>query len=170
MIEQVTFQTIFQFLQTVGILTAVYYYIMTLRNAERARQREMIFQRFQSFDIPYARAWGDVMFRDPEEWTEVYDPRENLETFANMAFLQSRLQSLGVMLRERVIDPDLLYQIFTPVSILNAWEHYKANIEARRERLNDPTLFEAFEYLSDETRKRYPDLVITRSRWGYESE
>jgi hypothetical protein len=46
MVEQVTFQTIFQFLQTVGILTAVYYYIMTLRNAERARQREMIFQRF----------------------------------------------------------------------------------------------------------------------------
>jgi hypothetical protein len=31
MVEQVTFQTIFQFLQTVGILVGVFYYIMTIR-------------------------------------------------------------------------------------------------------------------------------------------
>ena len=30
MVEQVAFQTVFQFLQTVGILVGVFYYIMTL--------------------------------------------------------------------------------------------------------------------------------------------
>jgi hypothetical protein len=171
MVEQVTFQTIFQFLQTVGILTAVFYYIMTLRNVERARQRETIFQRIQSFDLPYARAWGDVMFKDvstPEKWYEAYDPNENPETWANMAFLQNRYQSLGVMLREKIVDPDLLFQMFNPGSIITAWEHYRDNILARRKSRNQPALFEGFEYLAEEARKRYPEITPFRAQWGYE--
>jgi hypothetical protein len=38
MAEQITFQTIFQFLQTVGILVGVYYYIMTIRTNQRNQE------------------------------------------------------------------------------------------------------------------------------------
>jgi len=38
MVEQVTFQTIFQFLQTLGILVGVFYYIMTIRTNQRNQE------------------------------------------------------------------------------------------------------------------------------------
>lgn len=74
------------------------------------------------------------------------------------------------MVREKVVDPELLFQIFNPMSIISAWEHYRENIESRRESGNQPSLFDAFEYLAEEAGKRYPDLKIGRPRWGYETE
>jgi hypothetical protein len=38
MVEQITFQTIFQFLQTVGILVGVFYYISTIRTNQRNQE------------------------------------------------------------------------------------------------------------------------------------
>jgi hypothetical protein len=38
MVEQVTFQTLFQFLQTVGILVGVFYYIMTIKANQRNQE------------------------------------------------------------------------------------------------------------------------------------
>ena len=38
MVEQVTFQILFQFLQTVGILVGVFYYIMTIRTNQRNQE------------------------------------------------------------------------------------------------------------------------------------
>jgi len=38
MVEQVTFQVLFQFLQTVGILVGVFYYIMTIRTNQRNQE------------------------------------------------------------------------------------------------------------------------------------
>jgi hypothetical protein len=38
MVEQLTFQTVFQFLQTVGILVGVFYYIMTIRANQRNQE------------------------------------------------------------------------------------------------------------------------------------
>jgi hypothetical protein len=49
MVEQITFQTIFQFLQTVGILVGVFYYIMTLRNSQRTQQQQLETRQAQLF-------------------------------------------------------------------------------------------------------------------------
>lgn len=38
MVEQVTFQTLFQFLQTVGFLVGVFYYITTIRTNQRNQE------------------------------------------------------------------------------------------------------------------------------------
>ena len=172
---EITLSILLQLVQTIGILVGIIYYITIMRNtqrnqelslkvqedAERARQREMIFLRFQSFDLPYARAWGDVMYKDVstiEEWREVYDPRVNLDTYANMVFLQNRYQSLGIMLRERVISPEMLFQLFNPASIMLAWEHYKVSILYRRENDDQPNLFDGFEYLAEEASKMLPEF------------
>jgi hypothetical protein len=40
MVEQITFQTIFQFLQTAGILIGIGYHVTTLRNARAQMWRE----------------------------------------------------------------------------------------------------------------------------------
>lgn len=162
MVEPITFQTIFQFLQTVGILTAVFYYITTLRNAERAKNRDLLFQRIQSFDKPFSLAWGDVMSQNMKDkkWDDVFDPRKNLSLYANMTFLRNRYQMLGLMLKENYIESDLLFRMYNPKSIMHAWTHYEKNINDRRTSNNQPYLFSDFEYLANEAKKRHPEIIL----------
>jgi hypothetical protein len=97
-----------------------------------------------------------------EEWIKVYDPFKDPELFAEAIFIRNRFQNLGVMLKEGVVDSDLLYKIHTPSSIIITWEHYKPNILARRIENNDPNHMIEFEYLYNETKKRYPEITPTR--------
>ncbi len=76
-----------------------------------------------------------------------------------MIFIQSRFQSLGVMFKEGFIEPELLYKIYSPHTIMLTWEHYLPNLVSRRKELNDPNLHSDFEYLYNETKKRYPDII-----------
>jgi hypothetical protein len=175
----VSYQMVLSTIQTISLVVGIIYYITIMRNqqrtreqalkaqieSEKARQRELIFQRLQHFDYSFTRAWGDVIFKDPEKWVEVYDPNENLEAWTNMAYLQNRYNNLGIMLKEGVIEPELLFKIFNPGGILSAWAHYKDNITTRRERYGPPNLFEGFEYLAQTAMERYPDLEPRRPRW-----
>ena len=102
------------------------------------------------------------MFKKPsnnEEWNQTYDPIINPELFTDMIFIRTRYQSLGVMLKKKVIEPALLYKIYTPHSILITWEHYRQNVLARREDTNDPNQLSEFGYLYEETKKRCPDIT-----------
>ncbi len=155
--------------QTVSILFAgmsiaasILYYAQVLRNTGKARQRELIFLRFQSFPLEWSKAWTNVIFNGGnslEDWQQYFNPTEKPENFADMLFLQTRYQNIGLMLKEDVIDPDLLFNIYQPRSIMVAWEHYEPNIRYRREVTNNPKLLEWFEYLYLEVKKRAPHIT-----------
>ena len=145
-----------------SIAASIVYYTSIIRNQNMTRQKEQVQLRIQSADQDYHRAWTNVMFKRPsnnEEWHQIYDPIKDPELFADMIFIRTRYQSLGVMLKEKVIEPDLLYKIYTPSSILFTWEHYRENVLARRVETNDPNQLSEFEYLYEETKKRYPDIT-----------
>ena len=144
-----------------GVIIALIYYTQVLRNQEKARHRENVQLRIQSADLSYSRAWTNVLFKKAntrEEWKEIYHPIKDPELFAYMIFIQLRFQNLGIMLRDKIIDPDLLFRMYQPSSILASWEHYLPNVLARREELNEPDLLKEFEYLYNETKKRFPDV------------
>ena len=155
-------ESLLDWVPAIGVTIALIYYAQVLRNQERARQRDQLQLRIQSADLPYARAWTNVIFKkatNREEWMEVYNPFTDPELFAEMIFIQARFQSLGVMLKEKIIDPELLYRIYQPSSILATWEHYRPNVLARREELNDPNLMSEFESLYNATREKYPNVI-----------
>jgi hypothetical protein len=141
-----------------GVIAGFTYYVLTVRNAQKSRQREQVFLRFQSFDMPYMRAVEDLMNQD---WTGTYEDYMNHspESKANYNFLSTRYQQVGIMLKENMMDPDLLYQIFNPRFIMRFWEKIEKNIRSHREGNNHPTHLAAFEYLYNETKKRYPDII-----------
>jgi hypothetical protein len=156
-----TLETLLNIVPALSVLIALVYYTQVLRNQEKARQRDQLHLRIQSADIPYSRAWTNVLFKNAstrEEWKEIYHPTKDPVLFADMIFIQNRFQSLGIMLKDKIIDPDLLYRIYQPNSILVTWEHYRPNILARREEINDPNILGDFEYLYNETVKRFPDI------------
>jgi len=165
MVEQVTFQTIFQFLQTVGILTAVYYYIMTLRNTSKTRQRELIYQKLQSLSLEYARTFNEVMLMrdwdDAEDWERKYDRHHNLEAYSKWNYITRLYGLAGLFLREGA-NPDLIFTLYPDGAVINLWELYEPVVQHIRERTNNPKRLTDLEFLYTEAKKRRPELHLTK--------
>ena len=155
-------------LQTISILftglsvsLAAFYYINILRSNNEARQRELMYLRFQYMDLEYMETYTYVMSKTintHEEFREHFDPVMKPEAFAKYIFLGTRYQNLGMMLQEGKIDADLLFKIYTPRAIMQIWEKIYPHEMETRERFNDPGHYVAFEYLYKEAKKRYPDI------------
>ena len=82
---EITLPIVLQIIQTVSLIIGIVYYISIMRNqqrtrelslkareeAEKARQRDMIIQRSQSYGLEYMRAYTDV--RGMTDWVDAED-------------------------------------------------------------------------------------------------
>jgi hypothetical protein len=174
---ELTLSVFLQIVQTVGVLVGIVYYITIMRTnqktrelslkaqeaAEKARKREMIMLRSQTYTMEYARAF--IEYERMEEWTTVeefderYGIRNNPEAFANVIYIRNLFNSAGLMLKEEGVDPELLFQLYAPGAVVSLWEKQLMHVESVRERFNYPELYSGFEYLYNEAKKRFPDIT-----------
>ena len=168
---EITYQMVLNTIQTVSLVVGIIYYITIMRNqqrtretslklqeeAEKSRQREMIFLRFQGFDKTYHEASSDVM---SQEWGSTMDDyrKHSLESRTNFNYVQVKYNNLGIMLKYEMMDPDLFYQVFPIGNIIRFWEKMENIILDYRETTKDNTYNEGFEYLYNEAKKRFPDI------------
>jgi len=152
----ITVENILNIVPAVGVIIALIYYTQTLRNTEKSRQREQVFIRLESFGMTYNRAIDHIM----NDWTGEDDYHSlDKETRINWNFISTRYQNVGVMLREKMIDQKLLYQTFSPRAIISLWEKSEHLVRDNRETNKYTTYMDAFEYLYNETKKRFPDII-----------
>jgi len=167
MVEQVAFQTIFQFLQTVGILVGVFYYIMTIRTNQRnqeiaqknqelqleSRNLQLFMQLYQQMSSPEAYQtvmeimyydWGDI-----DDFLLKYGERNNVVAYGKYMSIMRRYNTIGLLMRDKHIDPELLWD-YIGDSVIAMWDKYGEIIREMRVRLNQPTFLEWFESLVNE--------------------
>jgi hypothetical protein len=167
----VEIQTISILFAGLSICLAAFYYINILKSNNEARQRELMYLRFQYNDLEYMETFTYVMskpIKTHEEFREHFDPIEKPEAFAKYIFLGTRYQNLGLMLQEGKIDADLLFKIFTPRTIMQIWEKILPHESETRKRFNDPDHYSAFEYLYNEAKKRHPE--IQPKQYGFSTQ
>ena len=159
---EITLPIVLQIIQTVSISLGIIYYLFIMRNIQKTRQRDNLFLRFQSFDRTFADAEED--FRDQEWGTTMVDYRnQSSESRASFNYLQDKYNTIGIMLKEKMIGPDLFYQLFPPLQTIAFWERIEPIIKDYRERTNDTMYNAAFEYMYNDAVKRFPDIRV-RSR------
>jgi hypothetical protein len=118
MIEQITFQTIFQFLQTVGILVGVFYYIMTIRSNQRSQKQAVETRQAQLFSQYYLRCTTpefqiaerdllELQFDTPKEFIDKYGPRSNSKVYEDFLQVFGLMEGLAVLVREDLITSGL---------------------------------------------------------------
>ena len=89
----------------------IFYYLFIMRNIQKSRHRDNLFMRFQSFERTFAEAEED--FRDQDWGTTMDDYRkQSPESRASFNYLQDRYNNIGIMLKENMMEPDLLYHFF----------------------------------------------------------
>ena len=161
---EITLPIVLQIIQTVSISVGIIYYLFIMRNVQKSRQRDNLFFRFQSFDKTYNEAREYFADEDWESSTMEDYRNRSAESRANFNYLHMRLNNIGIMLKEKMMEPDLFYQLFPPLQSMFVWERIEPIIKDYRERTNDTMYNTACEYMYNDAMKRFPHLISTRAR------
>ena len=159
MVEQVTFQTVFQFLQTVGILVGVFYYITSLRNQDRSRQIQII--RGVSSE---SHSWGFLSweFDDYDDFVSRHGQETDPEGYDDFLTWFNKMEEYGVYVREGLLDVRLVC-LFSGGTMRRSWEKYRDIVYEERRRLGAPRRFIEAEFLYEKIVEygiSHPELEI----------
>jgi hypothetical protein len=152
-VEEVTFQTIFQFLQTIGILVGVSYYIISLRNQEKARQVQTFHLITQGVSNTNIEMINEVL---QYEWEDYHDFMTKYGGYANVEKLNTRVKcwnyfdSVGYLFKKGLISRDIVFMFNQAAGAHWMWKKFEPIIEEIRIRYNLPNLGVNWEYLVDE--------------------
>lgn len=169
MVEQITFQTIFQFLQTVSIMVGIAYYLMILQNQQKAQKTQQENRQISTYiqtvgfrDANYMKAYGDIMYFQKydsyEDWRRKYHPSgeewkdENKDSWANFFAIGNIGQSIGLLVAQGVISPELVYEQ-EGEHIIDLWERMEPIIIGTRKDSQMQSFFSYYEYLYKEMKK-----------------
>jgi hypothetical protein len=155
MVEQVIFQTVFQFLQTLGILVGVFYYIMVLRNQSKTRQIQLIMQLSDSYTEEFSRKGVELLdmeWKDYDEFERKYGSDNNPDNFAMRVTSWNRFNTQGQLLMNRLIDADTIFGANRQAAMFH-WKKFGEVIKEIRRRYNMPLFCTGFEYLANENSK-----------------
>jgi uncharacterized membrane protein len=163
MVEQVTFQTIISLLTLISLTIGVIYYIMSLRNQNKARQAQLLMNMYNALTASevadYEFMLRNLEMKGIQDWEKIMDNREQYRAFN---FWLVYYEGIGVMVREGYVEIGLVAKLLSG-NIIWFWERYGEGIYNLRKELNWPRYSIELEYLHDkvvEYKKRNPDLEI----------
>jgi hypothetical protein len=148
----------------VGLTASIIYYATIIQNANKARQRELIYQRIPTINADFYNNWRRLFTAKWQTYQEFQEYiSENPREYGYFAFITITLNSVGLLLKENVIDPERIFSVYTPNMTITTWNRSYPVIKVWREGYGYSELYSGLEYLYNEARKRYPDM-----RWGKE--
>ena len=160
---EITYQMVLSTLQTAGLLVGISYYILSLRNQNRARKTQLYLQLVNKFSqSDYIEAQGK--FNDLE-WSTAEDLIEdfrNLEGRKTIATLGNWYEGLGVLVRENLLDIRVVSLLLTGL-VIQFWEKFIPVIDGAREAWESPRVFIEAEYLYNQLKKyikEHPEIQV----------
>ncbi len=133
-----------------SVVLAAIYYISQIRHQTRIRQTDLVTRLYSQFTShEFQKTWNDVLKREAKDYSD-YEKKYGLADTLTVGMF---FEGIGILLKRKLIDIELVDDMFTS-SIKMTWEKMRDNtLEARKVR-NQPEIFEWFEYLYDEVKKR----------------
>ena len=154
-----TLQTISILTSGMGLVIALVYYTLTLRNQNRTLQAQLLLQIYNKFDTPEkTKAINTVFaweFRDYDEYMEKY--YSDYDTFSSVI---SFYEGVGVLVKTRKLPIGDIYLMIGGFTIL-LWEKFEPIKNQIREFYNYPSWASETEYLYNELikyREKHPEL------------
>ena len=175
---EITYQMVLSTLQTAGILVGIFYYIMTLRNAEKARELTLksqehatetrqaqlymqFFNRFSSEEgSDRALELLETEWENYEDFDRKYGIKNNRKFTAKRNQVFTEHDVIGYLLHKGLLDIDMVYQMNGYATTL-VWNHFESIIKEQRRQFGWSDWMMWFEYLANEIneyRKNKPRL------------
>ena len=150
-----------------GIVVGMFRGVMELKDIRKTRRAELGMRFYENMtEKDQYRLWVDVVFKQDftshREWLEKYGPQVDPEAASTTFALLALYNSAGFLLKEGLVDAGLLFSYVAPITVFRALMKLEPLVRAWREKNNDPTFFESFEHLFEETRNRYSEMTVFR--------
>lgn len=116
----------------------------------------------QKLDRTHYQAWANVLtikYETVEEWREKYGVENNPDMYADWCYIGAFYHNLGHLLKKGLIDPDTVFELYPPASIIRVWRRYEMVVEEQNNRIGTK-LWVNFKYLKEESERRFPELKI----------
>jgi hypothetical protein len=156
----VTVETVSIVFTALSISLAAFYYINTLRNTQRNQQLAMETRKAQHYIQMLQTVSTDeflrrtlellsIEFRDYDDFYEMTTDYES-ETGAKFSAYTTWLNGFGHMLKEGLIDREMISNFGQGIQYIRAWDSWRPYILEYRERRNLPLYMSGLEYLAEE--------------------
>ena len=138
---------------TAGVLIAVVYYILDMRNQRLVRQTDLIMKLYSRYGSEaFQKSMDKLRQRDLKDLDYLQK-----HSFAEWVAVGTFFEGVGILLHRKLRDIGLVDDLFTaPVNM--AWDMMKDSIIEVRKQYGQPTIFEWFEDLYNELKKREQKL------------
>jgi len=168
MVELVVLQSLSYMAGALGVCVAAVYYVMNIRNAEKARRREIIFRKLPTQDRYYYDAFYTVAkmtdFNTPEEFREKYNHWVKHDAFCKLMYILNNYNLVGMLLVEKLASPEEIFQIYPPNMLVGFYEKFEFIVKRNRMNMSgeeaNPEFFRSLEMLYREAKRRYPKLDV----------
>jgi hypothetical protein len=156
-----------------GVLVGIIYYILDMRNQKKMREIEIETRQAQLFMEVFNNFITKEKMRDENEviwqwkWKDFddfwkkYGPITNNEAFTKWDSLETYIKGVGVLVKRKLIDPDLVKDLMG-TSIVLHWERFGSVIKEIR-RTQWPHAYEWYEELYNEMKKREQKLQPSKA-------
>ena len=141
----------------VGVLAGLTYYIMTVRNQNKARQTQTLMQlRERWLDKEWTADYVELLesnWDDYDDYLKKYDSAVNRDHYTKRYRMWTFYDGIGYHLHKGLIDRESVYHLMQGLGAGMQWRKWKSVIEEYRRRYDNPDWWIWFEYLADEESK-----------------
>jgi len=153
MVDILLLQTVSIVIASAGVFVAAIYYILQIRHQTKTRQTDLVMRLYSTFGSrEHMEAYREIMAmeaKDFDKLPEKYAPIQSTTVSTVCAFYEG----IGVLLHRRLIDIKLVDDLFS-TPIIQIWEKTEHWVKENRKRWKRPQIWEYFEYLYNEMKKR----------------
>ena len=140
-----------------GVIAGFTYYVITVRNQNRARKTQTLMQlREPWLDKEWSADYMELIessWTDYNDFTQKYDSRVNRDHYTKRYRLWTFYDGIGYHLHLGLIDRDSVYHLLQGLGAGMLWQKWKPIIEEHRKRWDNPDWWIWFEYLANEESK-----------------
>ena len=158
--------TISVIVASASVIIGAIYYILETRHQRRVRQTENIIRLSPWFNMSAKEIQEtinsvcSVEYTSTEEYFQKYSGKPEQ---MSLKMLGNYLEGVGVLVSRKLVETDLVYDFWGDIA-LSTWENNEKIIFAMRERSGEPRMFEYWERLSKEMRRRKEIAGIVKPR------
>jgi hypothetical protein len=138
----------------IGVIVGVAFTVLQLRDFVKTRHIDLVMRLYSTFGSKeYLEASRRVSLasKDHDAFLKKYG-------YVDVVLVGTLFEGIGILLKRKLMDIELIDDLFSE-PVRNSWRTMKPIIEIYRKSLNQPRIFEWFEYLAAEMQKREQQLA-----------
>jgi len=161
----VDIQTVSIAIASASVVAGVVYYALQIRHQGKVRQTDLVIKlSSDSGSREFTESYVEAMsaeFKDYDDFVSKYGKPIGKNPVSVAVLMMCNFhEQIGILLRNKLIDPYLVFELF---AVALVWEKMKPIVEGMRKEYDEPRLYEWFEYLDNEMKKREQELQQSKT-------